>query len=150
MKTIVKSVGIFTVLFVAICSAQSPTNFTGHWRQETNSGGQRQLEIEQNSKGLRVKTIQTNSQGTRQLEVKYEIEGAPTTYTGLDGDNFRSSVHWDGGTLVFETIEHEDGSEIPQKTVWTLSRDGNTLQVDRDLTKSGKKMHSSITYSRQP
>lgn len=150
MQTIAKSTGIFIVIFLAIyCSGQSSTDFTGHWRQESNSATQRQLEIEQKGKSLLVKTIQTSSQGTRQLEVKYEMGGPPTTYTGLDGDDFRSSVRWDGGALVSETIEHEDGNEIPQKAIWTLSQDGNTLQVERDLTKSGQKMHSLITYSRQ-
>jgi len=151
MQTCTKSIGALTFLFLALsASAQSSTDFTGHWRQETNSSVQRQLEIEHNRKSLVVKTISTNSQGTRRLEVKYEIGGPPTTYTGLDGDEFRSSVRWDNEALVFETIEHEDGSEIPQKAVWTLSEDRNTLRAERDVTKSGKTTHSSTTYTRQP
>jgi hypothetical protein len=80
--------------------------------------------------------------------VRYEIGGPQTTYTGLDGDQFRSSVRWDGNALVFDTIEQEDGNEIPQKTVWTLPGDGNVLQVDRTMTESGKTTHSLTTYAR--
>jgi hypothetical protein len=150
MQAVVKNMGALAVLFLAICSSGQPsTDFTGHWQQETNSATQRQLEIEQNGNSLLVRTIITNSQGARRLEVKYEIGGPPTAYTGLDGDQFRSSVHWDGGALVFEIIEHESGNEVHQKAVWTLLPDRSKLQVERDVTKSGNTTHSSTTYGRQ-
>jgi hypothetical protein len=139
------------VLFFAISvSGQTPSDFTGHWRQQTDSKTQRQLEVEQKGQNLRVNTVVTNSDGTRNLEVQYVIGGLETTYRGLDGDEFRSSVRWDASSLVFDTIEQEGSSEIPQKAVWTLSADGNALQVDRQFTKSGKKTHSLTTYIRQP
>jgi hypothetical protein len=145
LRSLSASIFLFLATFV---SGQSATDFTGHWQQKTTSGAQRHLEIEQNGRTLRAKTVVTNSQGTRNLEVRYEIGGPQTTYTGLDGDQFRSSVRWDGNALVFDTIEQEDGNEIPQKTVWTLPGDGNVLQVDRTMTESGKTTHSLTTYAR--
>jgi hypothetical protein len=145
LRSLSASIFLFLTTFV---SGQSATDFTGHWQQKTTSGAQRHLEIEQNGRTLRAKTVVTNSQGTRNLEVRYEIGGSQTTYTGLDGDQFRSSLRWDGNALVFDTIEQEDGNEIPQKTVWTLPGDGNVLQVDRTMTKSGKTTHSLTTYVR--
>ncbi len=143
-----RSLSAFILFLASFVSGQSLTDFTGHWQEKTNSGMQRHLEIEQNGRNLRVKTVVTNFQGTRNLEVKYEIGGPETTYTGLDGDQFRSSVRWDGNALVFDTIEHEAGSEIPQKTVWTLLGDGDVLQVERTMTKSGRTSHSLTTYVR--
>ena len=139
------------VLLLALLSVrgQPPPDFTGHWRQQTNSKTQRQLEVEQKGQNLRVKVVVTNADGTRNLEVTYVIGGTETTYKGLDGDEFRSSVRWDASRLVFDTVEHEDSNEIPQKTVWTLSADGNALQVDRQLAKLGKTTRSSTTYIRQ-
>jgi hypothetical protein len=145
LRSLSASIFLFLATFV---SGQSATDFTGHWQQKTTSGAQRHLEIEQNGRTLRAKTVVTNSQGTRNLEVRYEIGGPQTTYTGLDGDQFRSSVRWDGNAPVFDTIEQEDGNEIPQKTVWTLPGDGNVLQVDRTMTESGKTTHSLATYVR--
>ena len=146
-----QNLGAFIVLFlVSSVNGQTATNFTGHWQQKTTSGAQRYLEVEQNGQNLRVKTVVTNAQGTRNLEVKYEIGGPEATYTGLDGDQFRSSVHWEGNALVFDITEHEAGSEIPQKTVWTLLAEGNSLQVDRTVTKSGQTSHSLTKYARQP
>jgi hypothetical protein len=151
MRTLAQSVAAFILLFLAISvSAQTSTDFTGHWRQQTNSGTQRQVDIEQNGQNLVVKTMVTNSQGTRRLEVKYVIGGPETSYTGLDGDEFRSSVRWDGSTLVFDTVEHESGRDIPEKTVWTLLGDRNALQVARQSAKSARTTPSSTTYVRQP
>jgi hypothetical protein len=50
-------------------------------------------------------------------------------YKGLDGDEFHSSAHWNGSALVFDTVEHEGGRQIPETTVWILSEDRNNLQV---------------------
>src|SRR5271166_7045757 len=84
-----RSLSALIVLFLAISiSGQTPTDFTGRWRQQTNSGTQRQLEVEQKGQNLRVNTVVTNSEGTRNLEVKYDIGGPATTYKGLDGDEF--------------------------------------------------------------
>ena len=141
---------IVVLLFAISVSGQTTPDFTGHWRQQSDSKTQRQLEVEQKGQNLRVKTMVTDFEGTRSLEVKYVIGGPGTTYTGLDGDEFRSSVRWNASSLVFDTIEQEGSNEIPQKAVWTLSADGNTLQVDRKFTKSGKTTHSLTTYIRQP
>ena len=98
-----------------LVQAQETANFTGRWRYEKDSGTQRLLEIEQKGRSLRVETAVVSSEGTRRLEVRYEIGGPGTTYKGLDGDEFRSAVRWEGNTLVFETVETEAGKKIPQK-----------------------------------
>jgi len=142
-------VSSIVVLFLAISvSGQGTPDFTGHWQQQTNSKAQ--LEIEQKGPNLRVKTVVTNSDGTRSMEVKYVIGGSETSYKGLDGDTFRSSLHWDATSLVFDITETENSNEIPQKAVWTLSADGNTLQVNREVTRHGHTTHSMITYIREP
>jgi hypothetical protein len=146
-----RALSTIVVLFLAIsASGQTLPDFTGHWRQQTNSKTQRQLEVEQKGQNLRVKTVATSSDGIRNLDVKYVIGGPRTTYKGLDGDKFRSSVRWDASSLVFDSIEREGSNEIPQKAIWTLSADGSALQVDRQVTKSGKTTHSLTTYIRQP
>jgi hypothetical protein len=152
-SSLLRKTSVLIFLFFSLAtsvSAQTPADFTGHWRRQAGSAIQRRLDIEQKGKNLRVKTVETNHEGTRNLEVKYEIGGPETTYTGLDGDKFHSAVRWDGKTLVFEITEHEGGSEIPQKVVWTLSDDSTTLQVDRSSTKSGQTRHSLIKYVREP
>jgi hypothetical protein len=149
MRILARSVGASIALSVVIvANGQTPPDFNGHWRQQTNGGAQRQLNIEQNGNTLRVETTATNSKGTRRLEVNYEIGGPETVYKGLDGDEFHSRVHWDGSVLVFNTVEHERGRKIPETTVWTLSDDRSTIQLKRQSKESGK--NSSVTYVREP
>lgn len=78
----------------------------------------------------------------------YQIGGSEAVYKGLDGDEFHSRVHWNGPALVFDTVEHERGRRIPETTVWTLSEDRRSIQVNRHSTKFGK--NSSVTYIRLP
>jgi hypothetical protein len=134
--------GALIALLVAISGhGQTRPDFTGHWRQTTDFGAQRQLDVEQNGNTLRVKTTVTNSKGSRHLEVRYQIGGPETTYKGLDGDEFHASVHCNGSALVFDTVEHEGGRQIPETTVWILSEDRNNLQVKRQSTRSrGKRI----------
>ena len=140
---------LFALMLVVSANGQTP-DFTGHWRQQTGSKAQRQLDIEQNGQTLQVKTTVTTSKGSRHLEVTYHIGGPKTVYKGLDGDEFHSSLHWEGNALAFDTIEHEDGKELPETTVWSLSEDRNTLQVKRRSTKSAGKGESVTAYVRQP
>ena len=144
MRVWVRSVGAFFVLVFAIsANGQTPPDFTGHWRQQTDGGEQRRLDIEQNGNTLHVETTVTNSRGTRSLRVTYQIGGPETVYKGLDGDEFHSRVQWDGSVLVFDTVENEDGRTIPDTTIWTLSEDRNSIQLKRQSTKAAK--NSSIT-----
>jgi hypothetical protein len=137
--------------FAAIAAlGQATPDFTGHWGEQTSSKVQRELEVQQKGQDLRVKTVVTDSSGTRNLEVRYAIGGPATIYKGLDGDEFHTSVRWDTSSLLFDTIELEDSKRIPQKVVWTLSADGNTLRVDRQITKAGKTTQSLTSYLRQP
>jgi hypothetical protein len=122
MRLLAHGLGTWSaLLFGIVASGQTPPDFTGHWRLQTDSGMQRQLDVEQNGRSLVVKTTVTNSKGNRRLEVKYQIGDPAITYTGLDGDEFHSSVHWDGSALVFDIIEHEDGREISETTLWSLA-----------------------------
>jgi hypothetical protein len=141
---------IAILLFAVSLFAQTEPNFAGHWRERTSSETKRYLEIQQNGKRLRVTTVVISSEGTRTLGVDYVIGGPETVYKGLDGDEFHSVARWNTNNLVFDIVEHEDSEKIPQTTIWTLSADGNSLQVDRQVTKAGKTTHSSATYIRQP
>jgi hypothetical protein len=101
LQVSMRSLSVFVLLFLAsFVSAQSQTDFTGHWQEKTNSGTQRHLEVQRNGRNLRARTVVTNSEGPNNLEVKYEIGCPETTYTGLDGDQFRSSLRWNGAAAL--------------------------------------------------
>ena len=66
-----RSVSTLIILVLAISvNGQTPADFSGRWRQQTNSETQRQIEVEQKGQNLRVKTVVTSPEGIRNLEVK--------------------------------------------------------------------------------
>jgi hypothetical protein len=152
MSVLARRAGVPVAFLLAVSAiGQTPVNFTGQWRQQTRAGEQqRQLDIQQDGSVLTVKTMVSNSQGSRRLVVTYQIGGPETVYKGLDGDEFHSTLRWDGSALVFDTVEHEGGRKIPETTIWTLSEDRTSLEVKRQSTKSGKKGESLTTYRHQP
>jgi len=151
MRRSIRGAAVLLPCLLAISASGAPSpDFSGRWRQQTDSGPQRRLDVEQNGQTLHVRTTVSNAKGTRRLDVSYQIGGPETIYKGLDGDEFHTSVHWESGALVFVTVEHERGSEIPETTVWRLSEDHDHLQVTRQSRKSGKTKDSLTSYVREP
>jgi hypothetical protein len=90
MQFLFRGARTLSVLLLAISAkGLTPPDFTGHWRQQTESGAQRQLDIDQNGQTLQVKTTVINSKGARQLEVSMRsADRRPATKvsTGMNSD----------------------------------------------------------------
>jgi hypothetical protein len=55
---------VVVLLLAVSLRGQTAADFSGRWRQQTNPGKTRQLEVEQKVENLRVKTAVTSSDGT--------------------------------------------------------------------------------------
>ena len=55
----------------------------------------------------------------------YNLDGSESTNAGRGGDS-KSKAHWDGATLVIETV---NASGSTSKSVRSLSADGKTMTV---------------------
>jgi hypothetical protein len=136
--------------------AQPQVDFSGSWQQdasrsvpEVKAGRSRELDIQLTATTLTYKLITKSSQGPRTQAFKFEIGGPEIVYTGLDGDEFHTKVRWDGEALVFDTVEHERGSEILSKQVWTVTDGGKSLREVRQTMKSGKPVESVAVYEKR-
>lgn len=120
-----------------ICS-QPDANFSGTWnlngeRSVPPRTGNVTLHIDQHDPELTVKTtIVHGSAAPRQAVQRYATDGKTSITTGADGDEFNTSVVWDGGSLVFSVEEHEDGRVILSRERWTLVENGAALQRVRE------------------
>jgi hypothetical protein len=100
------------------------------------------LEIREDGPALKI-TIQAAQKGViRRLPLAYKL-GEPLHYTGLDGDDFRSTPSWRGNTLVFDTTELEDGKTILSTEIFSLTSDEAKLIVRK--TEDGPGEHSVCT-----
>ncbi len=135
------------VLVLALAStiaalAQTKPNFTGTWKQNNAKSTVRPgptyqyvNKIDHQDPNLTVTTVfsggnRPDSSYTR----TYTTDGKPTVSKDREGDEFTTTVKWEGDTLVFETVEKERGANISSRETWNLSEDGKTL---------AKTLHSS-------
>jgi hypothetical protein len=126
----------------AICLAANP-NFSGTWKQSNERSvpkraGDVIIQIDHHDPQLTVETtILRASAAPRHAMQSYTTDGKTSTSTGADGDEFHTSVVWDGPALVFSVEEHEDGRIIPSRETWTLIDNGAALERHRERSGSG-------------
>lgn len=132
-------------------------DYSGAWMRvsqqcqpQEKSSGSLGMVVEQHDSTVRV-TWNSIAKGTkRELPLIFQTTGEELHYTGLDGDDFRSKLHWRGSDLVFETVEKERGTTVQVQEVWKLPNDGTKLV--RIKTENSRQEHSSCTsiFAKEP
>ena len=125
-----------------ICLSFNPSfsgnpNFSGTWKQSNERStptrtGEVTLKIEHRDPELTVQTLIVDKSGSlRHALQHYTTDTKTSMSTGADGDEFYTSVSWNGQSLVFSIEEHEDGRVIPSHETWTLIENGDVLERKR-------------------
>ena len=130
---------LLAVLMAApgICSQLNP-DFSGTWKQSNersipNRTGNVTLHIDHRDPELTVETtILRSAAAPRHAVQRYTTDGKVSISTGADGDEFHTSIVWNGQSLIFSVEEHEDGRIILSKEIWTLIENGAALQRVRE------------------
>ncbi len=140
------------LLCAALGRAETRPNFAGTWKQNnekstpSRSSGFRSYinRIEHKDPDLRVATIIAREGGESTFERTYTTDGKEQKATDREGDEFMTTVKWQGAALVFETVEKERGNTITTRETWTLSADGKTLT--KTIHRSGPRGESDQKY----
>jgi len=117
---------------------QAVADFSGLWKQDNDRcqpkrTGDVTLRIEEHAPELTVETsILRNPASPRRAVQKYTTDGKTSVSTGVDGDEFHTSVVWQDFSLVFSIEEHEDGRVLHSKETWSITEDGTTLERVRE------------------
>jgi hypothetical protein len=147
---------IFSLVLCITTAAALPQahqDFSGLWKQDNDRcqpkrNGEVKLHIEHHDQELTVETsISRNSGSSRHAVQRYTTDGTVSTSTGADGDEFHTSIVWNGQNMVFSIEEHEDGRVILSKETWTLIDNGAALVKVREGANSGERQ--TIIYLRQ-
>jgi len=152
--------GLLSTLLLAhfaLCLPPNP-NFSGTWKQSNDRSvpprkGEVTLRIDHRDPDLIVETTaQRASSPPRHAVQRYTTDGKTSISTGADGDEFHTSIVWNGPTLIFSIEEHEDGRIILSKETWTLIDNGAALQRDRELSDKSADgtRKQTLLYLRQP
>jgi len=132
--------GFIPALLLAPSAICSPTNpdFSGTWKQSNERcvpprKGDVTLRIEHRDPDLIVETTAQHGSGpSRYALQRYSTDGKATVSTGADGDEFHTSIVWNGPSLVFSVEEHEEGRILLSKETWSIIENGAVLQRVRE------------------
>ncbi len=145
--------------FIAIClmaflcalivRAETKPDFSGTWKQNMDKSPTKSSrlksyvnKIELQDTNLKVTTTTLGDRENTYTRT-YTI-GKEEKSQDREGDQFATSVKWEGNTLVFETVEKERDATLTSKEVWTLSEDGKTLT--KSIHRSGPRGESTQGY----
>jgi hypothetical protein len=146
---------VITLLAVAHGFAAPPeADFSGTWKQSNERSipprrGDVTLNIVQHDRDLTVDTtMASGSSAPRHALQRYTIDGKNSVSTGADGDEFDTSIVWNGPELIFSIEEHEDGRILLSREVWRLIDDGAAIERRRER-KQDPGTEQTIIYVRQ-
>lgn len=133
------SLTALSVAPAAFCLAPLP-DFSGTWKQSNERcvpkrSGEVIRRIDQHGNDLIIETTVLRTSGSpRHAVQRYTLDGRTSVSTGADGDEFHTSIAWNGPSLVFSIEEHEDGRVILSREAWSLIENGSALQVEREIS----------------
>jgi hypothetical protein len=79
---------------------------------------------------------------------RHTTDGKTSISIGADGDEFHTSIVWNGQSLVFSIEEHEDGRILLSNETWTLIDNGAVLQKVREMLNRSAPGKQTIIYLR--
>jgi hypothetical protein len=135
--------------------SQPNPDFSGTWQQSNERSSPKRmgnvtLQIQHRNPELTVETtIVRGSGATRHAVQRYTTDGKSSLSTGADGDEFHTSIVWNGQSLVFSIEEHEDGRILLSKETWTLIENGAALQRVREPVSPDGAGKQTLIYLRQ-
>jgi hypothetical protein len=126
--------------FLALPLAAAP-NFTGAWRLNLSKSAYGKVPapatmlrtVLQDGNSLSMTTLQKGAQGEVTTDLKYTLDGKPSTNTTATGES-KSVARWDQGHIVIETTRTVQGADLKSVETWDLSPDAKTLTIETHLT----------------
>lgn len=131
-------VGPGIALLLLATNAHAKPNFTGDWKMNPAKSAFGSMptptsivqKITHEEPNLKVVTTQVGEMGEFTVEYGYTTDGKECVNKFRDLDR-KSTLKWDGDTLVIESKLDVQGNAISVTEKWSLSEDGKTLTVNR-------------------
>jgi len=146
-----RRISFYVIVFlIAAAGAQTRPDFSGTWKQNMEKSPTKSSwlksyvnKIELQDASLKVIVTMVGDRGENTYTRSYTV-GKEEKSQDREGDQFTTSVKWEGNALVFETVEKEHDAILTSKEVWTLSDDGKTLT--KTIHRLGPKGESDQKY----
>jgi hypothetical protein len=144
-----------TAALAAIPAAAAP-NLSGTWKLNVSKSDFGQMPapdsmtraITHEDPKLKILTKQSGQNGEFEYELNYTTDGKECT-NEMFNNPMKSTVKWDGDTLVFDTKGKFGDNDIAIQEKWTLSQDGKTLVIARHFSSSMGEGDAKLTLEKQ-
>jgi hypothetical protein len=125
---------VATLLMSGAPRAAGHPNFTGEWTVNTTQSNWGQMpaptrfnqKITHNDPDLKVVTEQSGAFGDFTSDFSFTTDGKECP-NQMNDFKMKSTVKWDGDTLVFDSQMDFQGTAITGTERWTMSSDGKTI-----------------------
>jgi len=147
----------FLVLaFAAAGHAQAKSNLSGEWKVNISRSDygpmpapqSAAVNIRHEDPSFKVAARQSSERGESSWELTYTTDGKECS-NQVRGNLVKSTVKWEGDTLVFDSKLSVNGNEISLRDQWSLSGDGKVLTVKRHFSTSQGEGEQRIVYEKQ-
>ena len=134
-------VAIVVLLVMGIGIAQAKPNFSGSWKMNIAKSEFGPMpppssvvqKITHNDPKLTVDSTSVGERGEFTTNYAYTTDGKECV-NQIRNFEMKSTVKWDGDTLVIESKMDFQGNAATMSEKWTLSEDGKTLTVNRHFS----------------
>jgi hypothetical protein len=141
---------------MAALPAEAQPNFSGTWKLEVSKSDfgpmpppTSQLDtIVHKGSNLKVSVQQASQMGDFEWESTFTTDGKECS-NEIRGNPMKSTVTWDGDTLVFDTKGSFQGSEVTLRDRWTLSTDGKARTIQRHASSSMGEADWKLVFEKQ-
>jgi hypothetical protein len=150
------SLAILTLAF-GLIHAQAKSDFSGAWKAnlgKTDFGpapppDSLVIKIVHEEPSLKTNVAQTGGQqGDMNYDMNYTTDGKEcVNHPG--GNEFKSTVKWEGDDLVIDTKGSWDGNDFTAKDRWTLADGGKTMTVHRTIATGGGDFEMKLVFDKQ-
>jgi hypothetical protein len=142
---------------LAIVPAQAKTDFSGTWKMNASKCDFGPMpppdgiteKITHHDPDLKTSVVSTGGpQGDMSYDMTYTTDGKESS-NSIAGNDFKSTVTWDGDALAVATKGSIHGTDFTSKDRWTLSEDGKTLTVTQHFSSSMGEADLKMVFDKQ-
>jgi hypothetical protein len=148
------------VLSAAAASAQPKApDFNGQWElnvAKSDFGPMAQqaptkatMTVTQSAASIKLVQAVSTPMGDQNQTQELALDGQDHTMPGMDGQPATSAAKVDGDAVVVNTKMSREGADITMVSRWTLSPDGKTLTVARDIATPMGALAMKLVYDKK-
>jgi hypothetical protein len=143
-------------LILGLASAQAKSDYSGTWKANPSKSDFGPMpapdslteKIVHEDPSLKINVVQTGGQGDQTYDMVYTTDGKEcVNHPG--GNEFKTTLNWEGDDLVANTKGSFDGNEFTAKDHFTLSDGGKTLTVTRHISTGMGEFDMKIVLDKQ-